>query len=148
MDFLKEKYLQQMVLFHLLFSFIFFAVIFILLHKHFWLLIIITFVFYLGVYYYSKKVLRPLQDIKNIIHEIVNRDQFPQIMVSKKEGFRKSLTVGAISQLAETIEKQLKVIEETNIVLHGVIENMSNSIILIDHSNRIVLVNQARSLFL
>lgn len=142
MDFLKEKYLQRLFLLHIIFSFIFLVVVY-FLHKHLWILIIITFVFYLGVYYYSKQVLKPLQDINNTIHEIVNRDQFPQLMISKSEGSRNSLTVGAISQLAETIEKQLKVIEETNIVLHGVIENMSNSIILIDHSKRIVLVNQA-----
>jgi len=113
------------------------------LHKNMWQLLILFFVFYFGVYYYSKQALKPLQDINKTMDKIVNRGQLPRRLNSKNGDTNNFLTVGAISQLVETIDRQLKIIEETNIVLHGVIENMSNSIILVDHSKRIVLVNQA-----
>jgi len=110
--------------------------------KYIWFFLAITVLLILVSNFLMSRVLKPFHDLSKTTQKILERSFFTKMLHSTKD-IDEIYLAGAMNQLAENIEKQLQVIEQNEIRLHGVLENMSNGVLLAARNRRIVLVNQS-----
>lgn len=110
--------------------------------KYLWLVVLAATLFLILVYSLISKILKPFHDISKTTKKILERSVASNLLHPIKE-LDEIYLVGAMNQLSENIEKQLQLIEQYEIRLHGVLENMSNGTLLVARDRKIVLANQA-----
>lgn len=105
--------------------------------NYLWLFVLLFLVF---IYYFNKRIIKPIQNISRTTQRIFNRRISSSLSINN---INDKQLIGAINQLADQIEAQLHLLEENSIRLQGVVENMSSGVILVTRDRRIALINQA-----
>ncbi len=110
--------------------------------KYSWIYLFLMVLFLFFINYIMAKTEEPIKEITRIIQNIFGRIFSKNMYQSNKDISELHLAV-AMNQLAERIEKQLELIEQNDLRLHGILENMSSGVILVAKDRKIVLVNPA-----
>jgi len=110
--------------------------------KYVWLFLVVTLFFIILGNIVMAKHFHLFHDISKTIQKILERTVATNLLPTAKDLDGINLAV-AMNKLSEHIEKQLQVIEQNEIRLHGVLENMSNGLLFVARDRKIVLVNRA-----
>lgn len=104
--------------------------------NYLWLFVLLFSIF---IYYFNKRIIKPIQNISKTTQKIFNRRISPNLNINE---INDKQIIGAINVLAEQIEAQLHLLEENSIRLQGVVENMGSGVILVTKDRKIALTNQ------
>jgi len=110
--------------------------------KYLWLFMIITAIFIFLGNFLLVKILEPFRDISKTIKKILERSIASKLLHSANT-LDENYLAGFMNQLWGNVEEQLVIIEQNEARLHGVLENMSNGLLLVARDRRIVLISQA-----
>ncbi len=110
--------------------------------KYIWIFVLVIISFVILGNILMSKTLHLFHEISRTIQKILNRSVTSNLLQSAKDSDDINIA-GAMNKLAEHIEKQLQIIEHNETRLHGVLENMSNGLLLVEKDRKIVLVNRA-----
>lgn len=100
-------------------------------------------VLFLFFRYWTKRLVKPIDDIKEVIAKITNQDYTRRY---RGNNFREIDELGySINKLASKLEFQVQELENRNEQLNKLIENLNIGIMLLDESRLIKMVNPAMS---